>query len=453
MEVPMDDRQRNESPSEGVRIIGADEARSVLEGQDQEEEETAETALPPTPSATVRISTTPTDEPSGPISLPHWTEPPTGEVPVINADGTVDMQTESDDELQAWASLADSAPRFRSESADWNEGDFKEGETLQDDTMAMGALSQEQPDDDQRFARDVAAKRRSAKTTGQKTGPQKPREQRPQLQSSMTPDALGTRMLTAAVLGVIGLVAFAIGVTTALAFVAIVMAVASFEVFSVLSQRGFRPAALLGIIASAAMPIAAYHRGERAYPVMIVVMLVFTFAWYLSGVVKARPVVNIGVTMLVFSWIGLLGGFAGLGLAAPDGLGIVLGGVLCAVAADIASFFVGAQFGSSQLAPQVSPGKTLEGAIGGFLASIVVSAIVVAQIAPWDESFLNAIALGAAVGIVAPLGDLCESLVKRDLGIKDFSTLLPGHGGVADRFDAILFALPVAYYLAIAFAK
>ena len=96
------------------------------------------------------------------------------------------------------------------------------------------------------------------------------------------------------------------------------------------------------------------------------------------------------------------------------------------------------------MAPNISPNKTWEGFAGGAVAC-VLSAIVVAQIHPWTAG--SAIALAVLVAVVAPLGDLAESMVKRDIGVKDMGSILPGHGGVLDRFDAMLFVLPGVYYL------
>jgi phosphatidate cytidylyltransferase len=108
---------------------------------------------------------------------------------------------------------------------------------------------------------------------------------------------------------------------------------------------------------------------------------------------------------------------------------------------------IGQRFGSTPLG-SASPNKTLEGLLGGGFAAIVVSVVVlgiVPGVFPWE--FSDAAALGLGAAIAAPLGDLCESRLKRDLGIKDMGDILPGHGGVLDRFDALLFVLPVTFYV------
>ena len=115
------------------------------------------------------------------------------------------------------------------------------------------------------------------------------------------------------------------------------------------------------------------------------------------------------------------------------------------MANDVGALVVGGWMGSRPLAPKISPNKTWEGLLGGAVFSILVSTVAVGAIHPWSAS--NAALLGVVVAVVAPLGDLCESLLKRDLRLKDMGTLLPGHGGVLDRVDALLFVLPATYYL------
>jgi phosphatidate cytidylyltransferase len=96
-----------------------------------------------------------------------------------------------------------------------------------------------------------------------------------------------------------------------------------------------------------------------------------------------------------------------------------------------------------------SPNKTFEGLAGGWIAAVLAAVVIVGLISPWDNLGIGQKAMfGLAAAAAATLGDLCESVLKRDLGVKDMGTLLPGHGGVLDRFDSLLFVLPATYYAA-----
>ena len=120
--------------------------------------------------------------------------------------------------------------------------------------------------------------------------------------------------------------------------------------------------------------------------------------------------------------------------------------LLIAVAAfDVGSYFVGKALGSRKLSPKLSPNKTVEGLIGGIVATVLIAVIAGAAVDVFD--FGNALAVCGAIIVAAPLGDLAESLVKRSLGIKDMGQLIPGHGGVLDRIDSYLFAVPIAYFV------
>ncbi len=138
---------------------------------------------------------------------------------------------------------------------------------------------------------------------------------------------------------------------------------------------------------------------------------------------------------------------AALLLAGLTGVGAFIGVVLAVVANDVGALAVGSKIGRHPLAPAISPRKTWEGLAGGAVASVVVSVVVLGMIglAPWDAG--SALALGLVVAVVAPIGDLCESMIKRDIGVKDMGTLLPGHGGILDRIDALLFVVPATYYV------
>jgi phosphatidate cytidylyltransferase len=123
--------------------------------------------------------------------------------------------------------------------------------------------------------------------------------------------------------------------------------------------------------------------------------------------------------------------------------------VICAVGCDVASYVGGRTFGRTPLLSRVSPNKTVEGFIAGAVASVALGGVVGSMLSPWSVKGIGAgIVLGMIVAITAPIGDLIESSIKRDLGVKDLGTFLPGHGGFLDRFDGVLFALPLAWYWA-----
>jgi len=244
------------------------------------------------------------------------------------------------------------------------------------------------------------------------------------------------------------LAAAAIGPRALMLVVLAAVTMAGAEMFQALRTRGYQPATLLGLVGCAAMVAGAYWRGEQAFPLVLTLMVIFSFLWYLTGVVHAKPTMNIAVTLFAFVYVGFLGSFASLFLRVPDerGVGLLLGAVIATAGHDIGAYLVGKYMGKTPLAPELSPNKTFEGLVGGVLASVAVSLVVVSQIGPWDAG--KAFWLGVVVAIAAPLGDLCESMIKRDLGVKDMGKLLPGHGGVLDRVDSLLFVIPATYYLA-----
>jgi phosphatidate cytidylyltransferase len=265
---------------------------------------------------------------------------------------------------------------------------------------------------------------------------------------------VGVRIATGIAAAVIGLVLFALGAVPALILCIVVVTFAAGECFGVLRRAGYHPATLLGLVGTVALMIAAYTKGASAIPLVLVLIVVFTFLWYLFGVERGAPVAGVAATLLTVGWISLLGSFAALLLAPSDfphrhGIAFLLGAVIATVANDVGGLVIGGWLGRHRLAPSISPNKTGEGWFGGLVLSVVVSAALVGAIHPWTLG--KAAVLGVVVAVVAPLGDLAESLLKRDLHIKDMGTLLPGHGGVLDRVDALLFVLPATYYLVRAF--
>jgi phosphatidate cytidylyltransferase len=229
-----------------------------------------------------------------------------------------------------------------------------------------------------------------------------------------------------------------------------VVTYASYEYFTAANKQGYETMMPVGVAATAGLIIAAYNYGEGAIPLVLVLAVAVCFLWYLVRAAVDAPVRNIGATLLGVGWIGVFGAFAGLLLADPAGNGValLLAAVIPTIGYDVGALFVGRSAGSRPLS-EASPNKTIEGLLGGMFLAVVAGAVFagINQVTPFD-SWGEAIKLGVLVALVAPLGDLSESLIKRDLGIKDMGSILPGHGGLLDRFDALLFVLPAVWYLA-----
>lgn len=267
--------------------------------------------------------------------------------------------------------------------------------------------------------------------------------------------AIGVGLLLAAVAAV----ALLLGRQFAIPLVALALALASAEFSNAARSVGYQPATLVGVVTAAALPLAIWWRGLVAYPVVLFLAVVAVMLWYLFGVAGERPTPNSAVTMLGIGWIGVLGSFAALMLMSPTpsgedkGTGLLLGAIVVTVAYDIGAWGVGRTIGRTKLA-SVSPNKTVEGLVGGFAVAVIAAVVGlgILKVAPWGElpgSLFDVVILGVVGAAAATLGDLCESMIKRDLGVKDMGTILPGHGGLLDRFDALLFVLPATWCAAI----
>jgi phosphatidate cytidylyltransferase len=182
----------------------------------------------------------------------------------------------------------------------------------------------------------------------------------------------------------------------------------------------------------------------------------FAAAFVLKGVADTRQsaTVAVGGTMLGVAWIGLgLVYVLALRDLPEHGRQAAFAVLLAVWAGDTLAFFVGRLVGRHKLAPRISPGKTWEGFVAGTAATVLVTFFALYEDRHEFLSIGQALLLGLAIAVAAPLGDLFESLLKRDMGVKDSGRVLAGHGGVLDRIDAQLFASIAAYYVITAFDK
>jgi phosphatidate cytidylyltransferase len=219
------------------------------------------------------------------------------------------------------------------------------------------------------------------------------------------------------------------------------------ELYRALQKRHFLPATALGLAAGGLVLAAAYFRGEAAMLSVFALSIIGTFLWYMATPEshRQRTTSNVAVTTFGIAYVPLLAGFALVLLERPNGTELVLTVIALTFLYDTAAFVIGSWFGSRPLAPTISPKKSVEGALGGTVVVILVSVSAVASLVDVFQPLSHSVGLALVVSIFAPLGDLAESLLKRDLDLKDMGSILPGHGGVLDRIDSLLFVAPAAF--------
>lgn len=267
-----------------------------------------------------------------------------------------------------------------------------------------------------------------------------------------TPEVLppGGRSLAQAVVTALALlgivvVCYLLG-RTAFFFLAVtVVLIALFELLDALKQHGHRPSIPFGVLCGFGMMLAAYLERPALIGVVIAATLFGSFVLALRPQRGPTPATDVAWTVFGVIWIG--GGGAGavsiLMIAPEDGTFLLIATFLTIACGDILAYFIGTRFGRHKLAPSISPGKSWEGFAGGVVGSLAGGALFAGLL--FDLSLPEGLGIGAIVALLAPVGDLVESLAKRELGIKDSGRLLPGHGGFLDRLDAIIFCCPVVY--------
>ena len=489
------DREPPADP-EGVRIIGPDEAEKALERDDIVRRRGPDDPRPgdrpggPPEGAPEPVLRFPLSSDAGDPSaqLPHWSDPPTGEFDAVGGslfDDQPSGPARGGGEHE-WSAFTSGAPRWRDSDEAWSDQD--DVSSFGDDETRIGALDDsDRPDPEDFFSFDELDRPEPARSVfagGQddltdadygaddygyddadESGPRKivvgggrvtPGRQgrpRPTATGVGTDRDIGQAIAVGVAFIVVAALLFFLGPAPAAALVIVVVTLAAAELFAKLREVGYQPAALLGIVGTAGMAFGAYHRGESAILVGMVLVTVFSMLWFLVGAGDGQATLNIGVTVLGVAWVGMFGSFAtallgvqgGAGVG-DAGKGILFGAILATVGYDVGGYFVGRSTGRSPLSA-ASPNKTVEGLAGGVIAAVTVALIYGFLSEPFG-SLGDGLALGLTVAVAAPLGDLCQSMIKRDLGIKDMSSILPGHGGFMDRFDALLFVLPAIYFVA-----
>jgi phosphatidate cytidylyltransferase len=236
-----------------------------------------------------------------------------------------------------------------------------------------------------------------------------------------------------------------------LVFWSLLVVVALFELDKGLRTKGMRPATPVVIGAGLVMVVGTYTNGASAQSLGLVLLLLGAMAWALCDVGHGNAVANLGASCLMGLWVPFLASYALTLLTRPEGHWYVMAAVALTVSGDIGAYGFGNAFGRHRMAPTISPAKSWEGFAGGLFTVLVVAATITANVPGFNLPL--ALVYGVACFLAATAGDLAESMVKRDLGVKDLGGIVPGHGGIMDRADAVIFALPVAHAVLSAFGR
>lgn len=259
------------------------------------------------------------------------------------------------------------------------------------------------------------------------------------------------RLIVAAVgIPVLLLILLAAPVWATAAMCALLSAVGCYELMHAVGGEEWKRLAPL-TVASGALAFCAGHGIIDGMALMAWVFLTVVYVFATAIVTHGKP----GAVSFKTDMAGLFGalalplGFASLAMLRDLSAAVVLAPFIGAFMSDTGAFFAGRSFGKRKLAPAVSPNKTVAGCIGGFVGSIVGMAIFHLVVKTWfqlDLGWGNILIMGVMGSLFGQLGDLSFSVIKREFGIKDYGTIFPGHGGVLDRFDSVLFVAP-AYLL------
>jgi phosphatidate cytidylyltransferase len=229
------------------------------------------------------------------------------------------------------------------------------------------------------------------------------------------------------------------------------IALISFWEFSeMIKKKEAYPNFVLGSLVIVSIILNVYFKFLEFYVLFLFASIIILISELFRN--KASAIINVAVTFLGILYLGLFSSsillireiFSESELLYSEGGYLIISIMIAIWICDSAAFFIGSAFGKHKLFPRVSPNKSWEGAIAGFVFAIV-SMISAKAIFLDILTLTDSIIIGTIVGTVGQIGDLVESLVKRDAGVKDSSAIIPGHGGIFDRFDSLLFTAPVVY--------
>ena len=250
------------------------------------------------------------------------------------------------------------------------------------------------------------------------------------------------RVLTGLIVGFTALFAILSGGLYLTAVVLVIVILGGKEYTQILKNKGFLPSYKIILASSLFFALLAYLNRFDLVPLAFTISTIMAFMWVLFRG-KQPYIANVATTVLGFVYCGWFPLHLLFLRELPDGIGYTLLLFFAVILTDTMCYYTGCQFGKHKLSAVISPNKTIEGSAGGTIFCVLFSVIFGYFIQlPWYHSLV----LGFLIAGFAQIGDLCESMIKRDAGVKDSSNILPGHGGFLDRTDSYILTIPVVYY-------
>jgi len=264
------------------------------------------------------------------------------------------------------------------------------------------------------------------------------------------------RIVTGLVLAAIVVVLIWLGGIPFVTAACIIAILAGIEFYRIVKNQGIQPFSWLGIVFSVLLIVNAYieqynfsflpYPRDFTLPLLLTLMTLIPLIWLLFRPNKDKAFINWGWTIAGILYTGWLLSYYIQIRQLENGMGWIFLVVTCTALCDVGAYAVGSNLGKHAMASSVSPGKTWEGSVGGLLTSVIV-AVILAIAFKLPLYYWQMVAAGLIIGVFAQIGDLVESLLKRNMHTKDSGSLLPGHGGMLDRIDSHLLVAPIAYYL------
>jgi phosphatidate cytidylyltransferase len=264
-----------------------------------------------------------------------------------------------------------------------------------------------------------------------------------------------TRIKTALILLALGLSAVFLGGWFYFSFIAILLLLAAREYSTIYHKGDYNPSTILLLITVFVLLLFrflfAFENNDVVLAVSFLCAMAFHTLRYEAG--QERAPIDFALTTSGIFYFGWIGSYFISIMFLPDGQWWLLLSISIISFSDSGAYFIGSRFGKHKMSPRVSPKKSWEGYFGGILAGLLGGVLVGLLFHQFNSSInlINGIVLGATLSVITPLGDLGESMIKRQFNLKDSSNLLPGHGGAMDRIDTWVWAVCISYYLIIWF--